>query len=563
MKRDQGRPSQQALRACTAGAGVLAGVMFLASPAPAALPNCSISKLAGFHVADVSITAATDVPAQAPNPEYCSVQGTVTTRGDGAGPGAAEFVLNLPIVWSNRLVFFGCGGNCGSVKDVAANGVDVAAALGLGYAVVNTDGGHEQDPSTPDPTWLLLAPGVPNTPAIIDFFYRAVHQTTLATKRLAQDYYASKIDHAYFDGCSTGGRQSVMEGDRYPEDFDGLIAGDPVIDADNQRAATIKQAKAFLPPTAYLPFSLIPTIDSAVDANCDAADGVADGLIQNPALCSFNPYALVPNILTIDQAHALNTYLKPVVDFHGRLVAPGMIVGGYATAGFEGQTEIAAPAADPGGAEPWGGIGMGPTAWTLADGSIRYFIERDPTYDVNNEWPQFGNVISTAAVALLRERAHKGDADHPWKLRAFLHEDRKIIIYHGFSDDMVSPYVTIRFYKALANWQDDYARLQQQARLFMVPGMGHCKAGQGPNSFATLTALDNWVTNGAAPEAILATNTGTGRTMPLCKFPEEARYVGGPINVASSWKCDAADKRLLEIGYDGILAGAGGVEVDP
>ena len=97
----------------------------------------------------------------------------------------------------------------------------------------------------------------------------------------------------------------------------------------------------------------------------------------------------------------------------------------------------------------------------------------------------------------------------------------------------------------------------------MVPGMGHCTAGPGPNSFATLTALDNWVTNGAAPEAILATNTGTGRTMPLCKFPEEARYVGGPINVASSWKCDAADKRLLEIGYDGILAGAGGVEVDP
>jgi feruloyl esterase len=188
-------------------------------------------------------------------------------------------VLKLPEPWNHRLVFFGCGSNCGSVKDVAANPFDTQEALGLGYAVVNTDGGHEQDPTTPDPTWVLLAPGVPNEPAIIDFFYRAVHQTAVAMKALAQDYYSGAIEHAYFDGCSTGGRQSVMEGDRYPEDFDGLIAGDPIIDADTQRAATLKQAKAFVPPAAYIPFSLIPVIDAFIAAHCDLADGVADGLI--------------------------------------------------------------------------------------------------------------------------------------------------------------------------------------------------------------------------------------------------------------------------------------------
>lgn len=545
----------QAVRRCAAGIGMVIGPTAV-TPAAAGLPNCSVSALSAFHVADVAIKSATEIPARAPDPEYCAIKGTVTTHGEGAGPGKAQFVLNLPVAWNNRLVFFGCGGNCGSVEDVSANPADVAAALGLGYAVVNTDGGHGQDRFTPNPTWLLRKDGTPNNPAITDFAYRAVHQTTVATKLLAQDYYAASIDHAYFDGCSTGGRQSVMEGDRYPEDFDGLIAGDPVIDAGNQRAATIKQAKAFLPQSAYIPFTLIPAIDSAVNANCDAADGALDGLIQNPALCAFHPQSLAPATLTTEQAAALETYLKPVVDTQGRLVAPGMVVGDYATAGFEGATEIAAPAPYPGAAEPWGGIGIGPNAWTLADGNIRYLIERDPAFDVNNHWPETGNVIATAAVTLMRERSRKNAADNPVRLQTFLQAGRKIIMYHGFSDDMVSPYVTIRFYKALANLQGGYARLQRQARLFMVPGMGHCKAGSGPNSFATLTALDNWVTNGTAPDSIPATNTDSGRTMPLCKFPEEARWTGGPIDVASSWTCDAADRRLLAIGFDGVLAGA-------
>ena len=524
--------------------------------ASAALPNCSIATLAGYGVANVSITAAAVVPAAAPNPEYCSVEGTVTTQGEGARPGSAEFVLKLPTTWNNRLVFFGCGGNCGSVKDVASNPADVAAALGLGYAVVNTDGGHEQDPSTPDPTWVLIKPGVPNEPAIIDFFYRAVHQQTVATKRLAEDYYSGRIDHAYFDGCSTGGRQSVMEGDRYPEDYDGLIAGDPIIASDSQRAAAIKQAKAFLPQAAYIPFSLLPAVDAAVNANCDAADGVADGLIQNPAACAFNPHALAPATLTVAQANAMEIYLKEVIDTRGRPVSPGMTVGDYATSGFEKQTEIATPAVDPTGAEPWGGIGQGPTAWTLDDGSIRYFIERNPTFDVNNHWPQHGDLIAAAADALLRQRSRGGVADDPNKLRAFLRQGRKIILFHGFSDDQASPYRSIWFYKLLARQENGNARLQNNARLFMVPGMGHCSGGSGPNSFATLTALDAWVTKGVAPEAIVATNSTSGRSMPLCKFPEEARYISGPLDVASSWVCRADDQRLLKIGPDGVLAGA-------
>jgi feruloyl esterase len=548
--------SQSASLISAAGAVVWAGSVLFATPAWAALPNCTIATLSKFAVPGVSVASATAMPANGPTPEYCSILGSVATDGEGAGPGSAEFVLKLPERWNNRLVFFGCGSNCGSVKDVAANPVDTQEALDLGYAVINTDGGHEQSPATPDPTWVLLTPGVPNEPAIIDFFYRAVHQTTVAMKALTEDYYAGKIDYAYFDGCSTGGRQSVMEGDRYPEDFDGLVAGDPIIDADTQRAATLKQAKAFIPSAAYIPFSVIPAIDASVVANCDLADGVADGLIQNPAQCSFDPRSLVPGTLTAAQAEALTIYLKELVDTDGRPVSPGMTVGYYATAGFEKETEIATPPVDPDGAEPWGAAGKGPTAWTLVDGSIRYFIERDPTYDVNNDWPQDRDVISHAGVRLLRERSREADADDPRKLRAFLRQGRKIILYHGFSDDQASPYRSIGFYKALAAQEYGYVALQEHARLFMVPGMGHCTGGSEPNSFDTLRALDDWVTKGVAPEAIVATDPGGTRTMPLCRFPEEARYVGGPIAAASSWACDATDERLLKIGVDGVLAGA-------
>src|SRR5262249_22502806 len=177
-----------------------------------------------------------------------------------------------------------------------------------------------------EPTWALLAPGVPNEPALIDFDYRAVHQVTVAAKQLVSGYYGSAITYAYFDGCSTGGRQSLMEGTRYPEDFDGLIAGAPAMDRSGSPASNLNKAKAFLPLDTYLPFALLPTIDAAVNANCDATDGVADGLIQNPAQCSFDPHALVPAVLTPAQADALEIYLTQVTDTQGTPVYPGMSI---------------------------------------------------------------------------------------------------------------------------------------------------------------------------------------------------------------------------------------------
>jgi feruloyl esterase len=275
-----------------------------------------------------------------------------------------------------------------------------------------------------------------------------------------------------------------------------------------------------------------------------------------------------------------------------------MAVGHWATTGFSVIQEFGnAPAPFPTAAEPWGARGVGPVVWTLGDPGIRYDTELDPNFDTINAWPQgppftaAANIVTTEDVKLLEETAGAGDGDDPTKLHDFLRYGRKMILYHGFSDPLVSPYRTIWFYRELAELggdfderseardrdrdrdrgrdlfdrgrdrdrdasDRDYAEIQENVRLFMVPGMGHCSGGTSPNSFDTLETLANWVENGIAPEALPASNASTGRSMPLCKFPEQASYIGGPVNLASSWTCNPHDRRLLKVGYDGALAGA-------
>lgn len=584
---------------CLAIAAGLCGVLaFGAAPAAAALPQCAAPTLMGFHVANVTINSALDVPATSPNPEYCQIVGAVATEGEGAPAGSAMFLLRIPASWNHRFVFMGCGGSCGSIGTLAAatgiyapslsvNGVDSAEALALGYAVVNTDTGHENIPGQPDPTWKLLPSGARNLAGYADFYYRSVHQVTLAAKQLVEDYNSAPIRYAYFDGCSTGGRQAVVSADQYPEDFDGIIAGDPIIDLDNIKAANIKEVKAFLPTNAFISNATVAAFDAQVLANCDALDGIADGLIQNPAACTLNPNSLVGTVLTQAQADGIALYLKQVFDTRGSYIYPGMAVGHWATAGFSVFQEFAnAPAPDPTAAEPWGARGVGPVVWTLGDPGIRYDTENNPNFDTINAWPQgppftaAANIVTPQDVKLLEQTSGAGDADDPAKMSTFLRQGRKMIVYHGFSDNLASPYRTIWFYRELASraehgWGDDwgdrddhgwgnrgddrdadYTAIQKNVRLFMVPGMGHCSGGTSPNSFDTLQTLANWVEKGVAPEALPATNTSSARAMPLCKFPEEASYIGGPANLASSWTCNPRDRRLLDVSYDGKLAGA-------
>jgi feruloyl esterase len=522
-----------------------------------AAPNCVASTL---NVPNLTVASATNIAATGTTPQYCEVIGAVATNGEGYGPGSAQFRLRLPVQWNGHFLFVGCGSNCGSITATSVNPVDSGAALGLGYAVVNTDTGHEQDPTTALLTWAVGETGKVNMPAIIDFYYRAVHQVTVATKQYVAAYYSQPIDVAYFDGCSTGGRQALMEGTRYPVDYDGLVAGAPAMAADYSSTGNFKNAKAFIPAGTYIPASTLAQVDAAVMARCDALDGVMDGLIQNPAACSFSLSSLVPSVLTAAQAGGLRSWITRVTDQFGTPVYPGSSISDLSTAGFITANELSTPPLDPTAAEPWGAVGVGPANWTGVDVGLKAYVEQNQAFDVNNDWPETvsaaGNVVPDATLALLRERRGAGNSDNPFKLANFLKKGGKVILYHGGSDPRISPFRTTWYYEQLASLHGGYSSTQDSARLFMVPGMGHCGGGVAPNSFDTLQALHKWVTQGVAPEGIVATATN-GRTMPLCKFPEAARYLGsGDVNLAANWTCNAHDTRMLRVGSNGAAAGA-------
>jgi feruloyl esterase len=522
--------------------------------APASATDCKVAALSALGVPNMTIASATDVPAAAPNPQYCDVKGSVTTSGEGAGPNSAGFEAMLPATWNGKFIFNGVGGLAGSLNS-SANSVDQALFLARGYATAITDTGH----LSTEPTWQFTSPGEPNTPKVVDYFFRAVHDVTLAAKQLVKDYYHSAtISHSYFDGCSNGGKMGLIEAMRFPSDYDGIIAGAPWLDPVGTSLWSLKNMKALL--DAYIPLPVFATVGAAITKQCDAADGVVDGLVQNPAKCAFNPDALVPETLTQKQADALKVIMKPVSDEKGNLVYPGSSVGnlGQVNSSPRGPVnQLETPASNPASARPWGDA-TPPGNWNLATGILLALGYYDPGVDLNNAIESNG-VVKPAALKLVYERLAADVPDDPSRYGAFFAQGGKLLIYHGYDDLIISPYSSIWFYEDLAEKNGGYEKLQGHARLFMVPGMQHCVGGSGPNTFDTLSALEKWVEKGAAPDAIPAThstNNAIDRTMPLCKFPEAARYKGsGNVTDSSNWSCPQQDQSLLAVGPNGAQAG--------
>jgi feruloyl esterase len=327
----------------------------------------------------------------------------------------------------------------------------------------------------------------------------------------------------------------------------------------------------------------VAAADAAVTASCDALDGVVDGLIQNPAACNILPSALGPSgsgILTTAQTNALQAYILPVTDATlGQPLFPGMPISDISTSGFEGNSETTFAPPFPTAAEPWGAAtcpyatcgGLGPAAWSLGEVAIKAYVEENQFFDVNPNgpapsWPEtvsaMGNTIPVETAALLVAQRGQGGAEDPHQLMNFLNKGGKVIWYHGGSDPLITPFRSTWFYEQLAALLGGYGPTQNSVRLFIEPGMGHCGGGVSPNSFDTLQALDYWVTKGVAPEGILATAPTTtlpssGRTMPLCKFPEEASYSGsGNVYSAANWSCNPNDTRMLAVGATGLTSGA-------
>lgn len=524
------------------------------APAMASAVDCSPQALNALQIQHLQVATAKVVPAALPRQEYCDVKGSVTTDGEGAGPGSAGFELMLPAHWNGKYVFGGSRGEGGSLQS-SANPVDLQQFMVEGYASVTTDDGHPQS----DRHWFFTKPGQADMPKLVDFFYRAVHQVTLATKDLVRTYYAARsISRSYFDGCSNGGREGVMVAARYPDDYDGVIAGSSWLDPAGNALADLKNVKAFI--DAPLPLSKIPQIDAAILAQCDALDGAHDGLIQNPAACSFKPDSLVPRVLTKAQAEALTLYFSSVRDPAGSLVYPGMTVSNLEMQFGTPQApmvELGHAPPDPHAAQPFG-KGTVPHLWRSAGGVILVLGYRNPKFDMSTIEKPTG-VVDPHVMHTLYARLRADIADDPRSLQRFFARGGKLIMYHGLSDATISPYISVWFYEDLAAERGGYAEAQKSARLFLVPDMEHCSDGPAPVRFDTLTALDHWVQHGTGPDDITSFYTNgkmSGRTLPLCKFPEMPRYKGtGDIRNAQSWSCNPDDRSMLKIGSNGVEAG--------
>jgi hypothetical protein len=221
----------------------------------------------------------------------------------------------LPETWRQRFFFMGVGGNAGTLTP-SVNAVDRVSALGKGYAVIVQDSGHIGNGT--DAGWLKTPDGKRDAAKMVDFLYRAAHAVTVSGKQFATAYYAAPVQHAYFDGCSTGGRMAMMEAERYPTDFDGIIAGDPAMDYHSTILRFAVQKAALSTPAAYLTADTLKMVDKIVTARCDAIDGAVDGLVQNPASCPVKASDLIcrngatSDCLTPEQAAVLQSYTSPL-----------------------------------------------------------------------------------------------------------------------------------------------------------------------------------------------------------------------------------------------------------
>jgi hypothetical protein len=434
--------------------------------------------------------------------------------------------------WNGRFRGQGNGGFAGEI-DYRALGL----AVFQGYASAATDTGHATEGT--NAAWALGHPE-----KIVDFAYRAIHEMTVIGKATTKAFYGDAAQHSYFANCSNGGRQALMEAQRYPEDYDGILAGAPANYWTHLLASAIYDAQATtLDPASYIPASKIPAIAKAVNDSCDAQDGVTDGVLNDPRKCHFDTAALVCKAadsdacLTQPQVTALKKLYEGAHDSKGKEIFPGFLPGGEAG----------------GGGWPLWITGMGPGKSLLFAFGIGYFS--DMVYD-KADWDYKTANLDEAVAASDKKFSGVLNATET-NLKPFESHGGKLIIYHGWNDAAISALNTINYYEAVQNKMG-----KQQAnsflRLFMVPGMQHCGGGPGPDVFGQAgfstpndpqhniyLALEEWVEKGAAPSTVIATKQpGEGSTLkqtrPLCAYPQVAIYKGnGDTNDAANFACGA------------------------
>jgi feruloyl esterase len=506
------------------------------------LPSANIVS-AQLVAAGAFTPATSDVMSQPENPIYralpafCRVVVLATPTADSAIP----IEVWMPAKgWNGRFRGQGNGGFAGSISYLG-----MALAVLHGYATAGTDTGHSG--SMADAIWALGHPE-----KVIDFGYRAIHEMTLKAKATVQAYYASPLQHSYFAACSDGGREALMEAQRFPADYDGIAAGAPANDFTHLTTNGLYNSQVLtVDPAAYIPSSKLPAIGAAVLAACDGADGVVDGVVNDPPRCHFQPATLLckgeetDKCLTAQQAHTLELLYAGGHDAAGKPIFPGYVPGAEeGTGGWALWITGPAPAAS--------------AIFAIAHGYFADMVYEQPGWDYKKA--DVGEVLK-AAIEKTGNALDATNAD----LRPFAARGSKLILYHGWNDPAISALSTIDYYNAVRATTGP-KETDSFVRLFMVPGMQHCDGGPGATSFGQFgyipaglpddaqhdlyLALEAWVEKGSAPQTLIATKYEEKTTpphvlmtRPLCAYPLQAKYKGSGDNTdAANFTCAAPAK---------------------
>lgn len=503
---------------------------------PGVLFAADCSSLKSLHLENTTITLAepvtsgtlaiSDSRTLTGLPPFCRVTGILRPTTDSA----IRFEVWLPDQnWNGRLLGAGNGGFAGSI------GYDeLTAYLKRNFAVAGSDAGHQANAT--DATWAYQHPE-----KVKDFGWRAVHLTRLRAGEIISAYYGKHENKAYFDSCSDGGREALMEAQRFPSDYDGILAGAPANAWSTMVGAGVKAIQTRQSdPRAYFSDLKLPAIQKASLAACDSLDGVKDGILNDPSKCRFDPQVLLCDgeetldCLTEPQINTLKSIYNGEKDSSGTTVFPGFTPG------------------DELGWREWV-IGQDPTAASglrYVENYFRYMVTGDP------KW----NPLTVDPEQALRQSRQKEaadlDATNP-DLSKFSSHGGKLILYHGWNDQAISPWNTIDYYKSVQ--QKMGAGTDSFLRLYMAPGVEHCAGGPGPSFFGQFglqtagdpkyglfDSLVSWVEKGSPEENITATKYGPGEngapkivmTRPLCAYPKVVKYSGsGDTNSAASFTC--------------------------
>jgi hypothetical protein len=499
------------------------------------LPNTKITLAQTVPAGAFSLPSSSQPPMGPPPsfkdvPTFCRVVAEVAPTPDSH----IKVEVWMPASgWNHRYRGQGNGGFAGAI-DYRALGAQVKR----GYATANTDTGHSGSPI--DAGWALGHPE-----KVADFGYRGIHEMTVTAKGIIDAFYGGGPDHSYFASCSDGGREALMEAQRFPGDYDGILAGAPAYYWTHLLSAAMWDMQATaLDPAGYIPGDKIPAVSAAVLKACDAQDGLADGLVDDPRQCHFDPATLLcqgadsPACLTAPQVEALRKVYAGPQDSAGHPIFPGYPVGGE-----EG----------PGGWPLWI-TGAAPGRSLLYFFGVGYYSNM--VYE-KSDWDPKTFKIDDALKLAETKTAGALNATDP-DLRPFKARGGKLILYHGWSDAAIPATSTIKYYQTIAS-----ALGQRQTdafvRLYLAPGMQHCSGGPGPHSFGedgqpvpddpehnVYMALEQWVERGTEPSRIVATKytddsdpaKGVRMTRPLCPYPQVAKYKGaGDTNDAASFVC--------------------------